>query len=218
MTPRLYAQSMRERFERVVLASNKSRLAAARAGAALSRAETTNGSKKPTDIATARERLARAFEETKRSISLAARNESQMSEAELVGMAEDLNALEASSLHASRSWASGIRPDALLKALGVTEPEEIDLEAIAFSVHAKIQYRVLEGCDARIVGYGNDSIITVNRKLQTALPVFGSAWRSVIGCFIVEGSWHARWKKIQPLDQSIERDADRFAADPSHAS
>lgn len=50
----------------------------------------------------------------------------------------------------------------LLKRLGITEPDEIDLEAIAFDVGAQIRYRPLDGCEARIVGYGDNAIITIN--------------------------------------------------------
>lgn len=50
----------------------------------------------------------------------------------------------------------------LLQELGITEPEEIDLEAIAWHVGAKIKRRKLDGCEARIVGVGGKAIITVN--------------------------------------------------------
>lgn len=52
----------------------------------------------------------------------------------------------------------------LLQTLGVTEPREIDLEAIAFFVGARIRYRQLEGCEARIIGYNETAIITVNSR------------------------------------------------------
>jgi hypothetical protein len=50
----------------------------------------------------------------------------------------------------------------LLRELGITEPEEIDLEAIAWHVKATVKYRPLDGCEARIVGAGDRAIITVN--------------------------------------------------------
>lgn len=52
----------------------------------------------------------------------------------------------------------------LLKKLGITEPDEIDLEAIAFSVGAVIRYRALDGCEARIVGYGDNAVISINAR------------------------------------------------------
>lgn len=50
----------------------------------------------------------------------------------------------------------------LLQGYGVTEPEEIDLEAIAFDNGAKVKKRRLDGCEARIVGRGNAAIITID--------------------------------------------------------
>lgn len=52
----------------------------------------------------------------------------------------------------------------LLKRLGITEPDEIDLEAIAFDVGARIRYRALDGCEARIVGHGDSAIISINAR------------------------------------------------------
>jgi Zn-dependent peptidase ImmA (M78 family) len=46
--------------------------------------------------------------------------------------------------------------------LGVTEPHEIDLEAIAWHLGVRIKYRALDGCEARIVGTSDKAIITVN--------------------------------------------------------
>ncbi|MGZ8220884.1 MAG: ImmA/IrrE family metallo-endopeptidase [Methylobacter sp.] len=54
------------------------------------------------------------------------------------------------------------KPERLLWSYGITEPEEIDLEAIAFDLGAKVRYRKLDGCDARIVGNENTAIISIN--------------------------------------------------------
>lgn len=51
----------------------------------------------------------------------------------------------------------------LLKSLGITEPAEIDLEAIAFDQGAVVRYRNLSGCEARILGHGNNAIISVDK-------------------------------------------------------
>lgn len=56
----------------------------------------------------------------------------------------------------------------ILQTLGVTEPDEIDLEAIAFDTGARVRYHALGGCEAYISGYRNAAIITVN--IQSALP------------------------------------------------
>lgn len=52
-------------------------------------------------------------------------------------------------------------PEKLLDELGITEPEEIDLEAIAYHVDALVVERNLDGCAARIVGSDKKAIISV---------------------------------------------------------
>src|SRR5689334_8721052 len=50
----------------------------------------------------------------------------------------------------------------LLKELGITQPNEIDIEAIAQHCEATVTYQALTGCEARIVGANDRAIITVN--------------------------------------------------------
>lgn len=52
----------------------------------------------------------------------------------------------------------------LLRGLGITEPQEIDVEAIAWELGARIKYRPLDNCEARIIGKGDRAIITVNSR------------------------------------------------------
>lgn len=54
------------------------------------------------------------------------------------------------------------KPLQLLEELGITEPHEIDLEAIAAFVGATIIVEPLQGTEARLVGTGDKAIITVN--------------------------------------------------------
>ena len=49
-----------------------------------------------------------------------------------------------------------------LQALGITEPEEIDIEVVARSLGARVKYRTLKSCEARIVGQNGRAIITVD--------------------------------------------------------
>lgn len=51
--------------------------------------------------------------------------------------------------------------------LGITEPSEIDLEAVAFYKDAIVKEERLTGCEARIIGVGDKAIITVN-SISTA--------------------------------------------------
>jgi len=55
--------------------------------------------------------------------------------------------------------------EAVLRDLGIAEPEEIDIEAIAWHLGAKVRYRTLHSCEARLIGRDDRAIISVdNRK------------------------------------------------------
>ena len=55
-----------------------------------------------------------------------------------------------------------VRPEELLRRLGISRPRDIDIEAIAQSVYATIDYRPLAGCAGRIIGYGDRAILTID--------------------------------------------------------
>ena len=102
----------------------------------------------------------------------------------------------------------------LLQELGITEPQEIDLEAIAYHIGARVRYRPLDGCEARIVGYGDKAIIAVNDNSSPRRARFSIAHEL--------GHWkHHRGQKLAcrvedyyPRDRaSPERLADTYAAD-----
>lgn len=102
----------------------------------------------------------------------------------------------------------------LLQELGVTDPKEIDLEAIAFHVKARVRYRALEGCEARIVGNDREAIITVNSTSSARRQRFSIAHEL--------GHWHhdrgkclaCRLEDYRPSEtRSPERIADGYAAD-----
>ena len=102
----------------------------------------------------------------------------------------------------------------LLQDLGVTDPGEIDLEAIAYHLNAAVQYRPLDGCEARIVGHGHRAIITVNARSGPRRNRFSIAHEL--------GHWHhhkgkrlvCRADDYHPRDEtSPERAADAYAAD-----
>lgn len=104
----------------------------------------------------------------------------------------------------------------LLRSLGVTEPEEIDLEAIAWHMGVvKVKYRELDGCEARIVGLGDQAIITVDDRAMPRRRRFSLAHEL--------GHWHFhRGRTLLCRHEDIgerrggheaERSANRFAAD-----
>ena len=102
----------------------------------------------------------------------------------------------------------------LLQELGVTQPNEIDLEAIAYYVNARVKFRMLDGCEARIIGRGDEAIITVNASSPIRRKRFSIAHEL--------GHWHhhrgkrlaCRAEDYQPrATVSPERTADNYAAD-----
>lgn len=102
----------------------------------------------------------------------------------------------------------------LLQELGITEPDEIDLEAIAYHVGARVRFRPLDGCEARIIGHGDSAIITVNAHSHYPRKRFSIAHEL--------GHWHhhrgkclvCRAEEYRPRDAfSPERAADGYAAD-----
>ncbi len=101
----------------------------------------------------------------------------------------------------------------LLQDLGITEPDEIDVEVIAWSVGACVRYRALPQGDARIVGMRDRAIITVDDRASRVRQRFSVAHEL--------GHWHHhRGQRLichdasgNAPDHTCERDADRYAAE-----
>jgi hypothetical protein len=107
-------------------------------------------------------------------------------------------------------------PELLLQELGVTEPNDIDLEPIAYHVGCQVRYRPLDGCEACILGAGARAIITITTRTSKTRQRFSLGHEL--------GHWHyhrgrssiCRPEDIanqarSPLDP--ERTADAYAAD-----
>lgn len=54
--------------------------------------------------------------------------------------------------------------EALLWGYGISDPADIDLDAIAFDMGATVRRRPLCGCEARLVADGHKAVITINSK------------------------------------------------------
>ena len=102
----------------------------------------------------------------------------------------------------------------LLQELGITEPKEIDLHAIAYYVGARIRLRPLDGCDAHILGCGDQALITIKADSSPRRKRFSIAhelghWRHHRGKSLV-----CRADEYRPRDaMSPEKVADGYAAD-----
>ena len=105
---------------------------------------------------------------------------------------------------------------ALLEELGISEPQEINIEAIAECCGATIIYEPLKGCEARILGHGDRAIITVNSTSSRERQRFSGAhelghWmrdRGKIGFACAEMVFAAEWG-----EENSEVRANRYAAD-----
>jgi hypothetical protein len=52
----------------------------------------------------------------------------------------------------------------LIRIRGITKPEDIDLEAIAKTLHADVEELPLVGCEARIIGNNKEATISINSR------------------------------------------------------
>ncbi|WP_299194781.1 ImmA/IrrE family metallo-endopeptidase [uncultured Amphritea sp.] len=55
------------------------------------------------------------------------------------------------------------QPGDILKQLGIYEPEDIDLDLVAYSLNADVKRAALSDCEGNIIGTDEKAIITVNR-------------------------------------------------------
>ncbi|MBS0411142.1 MAG: ImmA/IrrE family metallo-endopeptidase, partial [Proteobacteria bacterium] len=107
--------------------------------------------------------------------------------------------------------------------LGIDNPKDIDLEAIAYCAGAEVRRRKLDTCEARIVGFGDQAIITVNRtsygpRLRFSIGHELGHWEHHRGRSFVcrredigATAWDTQATLKGPLDP--ERVADAYAAD-----
>lgn len=109
-----------------------------------------------------------------------------------------------------------ISPAKLLDELGITEPDEIDVEAIAQHCGATVIYGRLDGCAARILGNGTEAIITIDVSSPTERQRFSTGhelghWmrdRDKLGFACTEQLMQREWDSFNP-----ERGANEYAAD-----
>lgn len=103
-----------------------------------------------------------------------------------------------------------------LQALGISVPDDIDIEAIAFDMSALVKYETLSGCEASIVGWNDKAIIRVDPNSHRSRCRFSAAHEC--------GHWfHHRGRSFRCRTADIgnpthaetnpERIADEYAAD-----
>ncbi|MFI5165156.1 MAG: ImmA/IrrE family metallo-endopeptidase [Thermoanaerobaculales bacterium] len=104
----------------------------------------------------------------------------------------------------------------VLDELGITQADEIDVEAIASHCGATVLYARLSGCEARIIGLKDRAIITVRADARPERQRFSVGhelghWlrdRHRVGFSCTDSSFQVEW-----LSENPERRANRFAAE-----
>lgn len=99
---------------------------------------------------------------------------------------------------------------------GVTDPQHIDLEALAWTMGAKVKYKSLSSCEAKITGIGDKAIITIDdgygeRRARFSLSHEIGHWQrhrnQILACTKQDIGG------INGKAAHKEREADRYAAD-----
>ena len=113
--------------------------------------------------------------------------------------------------------AAFTHPERLLRSFGIETPQDIDLEAIAWELGAKVRIGSLNTCEARIVGRNGRAIITVDAAKPPRRRRFSIAhelghWQRHRGrCLICRPQDIGSQKQRGATDP--ERIADEYASD-----
>jgi len=105
--------------------------------------------------------------------------------------------------------------ETLLMELGITEPNEIDVDLIAHYVGVKVKYDELHGCEARLVGYHDRAVVTIRKRTTPTRQRFSVAHEL--------GHWHHHRGRsfecrVEDIEEKYntkpeeERVADQYAA------
>jgi hypothetical protein len=202
-------------IESAINSLGKDRLAEARAAFSNS----AKNSARPTDATEAYHQLADFIisDPNLTKVTLAARNGRGSLDIEALSTLFDLCELrqlkQSSQLP---NFGSKPKADYILKDLGVTKPEEIDVEAIAWYLGAKVRYGRLPQCEARIVGAENVAIITIDETVSPQRQRFSICHE--LGHWVYH---RGQMLSCQTSDielpsahsNNLERVADRFASE-----
>lgn len=58
------------------------------------------------------------------------------------------------------------QPEDILKQIGIYDPDDIDLELVAYSLGAEVKIAPLSGCEGNIIGTSERAIITINGSAE----------------------------------------------------
>lgn len=109
----------------------------------------------------------------------------------------------------------GERAEALVAELGISAPEDLDVEAIAYDSNVEVVYEPMSGCEATLVGFRDKAIATINPSGVRGRERFSVAHEV--------GHWHLhRGRSFQcrgddpsanlSSNKALEKEADSFAS------
>jgi len=109
----------------------------------------------------------------------------------------------------------GQRADALVAEYCISDPADLDIEAISFAAGMTVEYRNLIGCEATLVGYGNQAIAMINPSSVRGRERFSIGHE--LGHWTMHRGRSFRCRVDDPeqnLTSSapVEKEADEFAA------
>lgn len=115
--------------------------------------------------------------------------------------------------------------ESIWRDMGISVPDEADIEVIAYFCGARVEYRPLTNCAARIIGKNNQAIITVDEASSTERQRFSVAhelghWMGDRGDIAVSCRAAAMSStRLQGVANDREAAANRFAVEllmPAH--
>lgn len=109
----------------------------------------------------------------------------------------------------------GERAEARIAELGITDPKDLDVEAIAADAGVAVQYGHLNGCDATLVGFGRRAIATIKRSPSRGRERFSIGHE--VGHWELHRGHAFRCRVEDPSenlasDIAIEKEADSYAS------
>ena len=88
--------------------------------------------------------------------------------------------------------------------MGIDSPDDVDLEVMAFFCGARVKYRDLTSCAARIVGKDNRAIITVDRRTSFERQRFSIAHE--LGHWVQDRGQAGTLLEVGPAALDVGRD------------
>lgn len=109
----------------------------------------------------------------------------------------------------------GQRADARILELGIRDPQDLDLEAIAFDAGVSVRYAPLSGCEATLVGMGSRAIATIKPSSVRGRERFSLGHE--LGHWELHRGRSFRCRVDEPMlnlesNVTLERQADEFGS------